>query len=51
MINYDRIYVEIKCIKIEYPDKPYKILGIKCLNVTKFQMYWLKAIVVLRNTM
>ena len=32
MINYDMIYVEIKCIKIKYPAKPCKILGIKCLN-------------------
>ena len=30
MINYDRIYVEIICIKLEYPTKPGKILGIKC---------------------
>ena len=30
MIDYDRIYVEIKCIKLEYPAKPCEILGIKC---------------------
>ena len=32
MINYDRIYVEIKYIKLEYPVKPCKTLGIECLN-------------------
>ena len=30
MIKYDRIYVEIRCIKLEYPAKPGKIIGIKC---------------------
>ena len=50
MINYDRIYVDIKCIKLEYPAKPCKILGIKC-KMNKSKMYWPRAIVVLRNIM
>ena len=37
-MEYDGICVEIKCIEQKYP-------------ANKSKMYWLKAIVVLRNTM
>ena len=48
MINYDRIYVEIKCIEQKYPAKPCTISNV---NIDKSKVCWLKAIVVLRNTM
>ena len=49
-MKHDGIYVDIKCIEQKYSAKPCTIQGIKC-KINKSKVYWLKAIIVLRNTM